>query len=249
MLTRLISGPLLALALGSSAAATDLASMTDEERATFRAEIRAYLLENPEVLMEAIGVLEQREQQAQANADVDLARAYQDALFNDGFSYVGGNPEGDVTIVEFMDYRCGYCKRAFPEVEELISADGNVRFIIKEFPILGEQSVLAAQFAIATQQVDGDEAYKLVHDALMTFRGDITLDSLSRLGEAYDLDSDSIIAEMNSDAVNGIIATNRQLANQMQISGTPTFVFDDQMLRGYVPLDQMELILAEVRGN
>lgn len=249
MLTRLITGPLLALTLGTAAGATDLGDMTDAERSALRAEVRAYLMDNPEVLMEAIGVLEQREQRAQATADVAMAQDFQDALWNDGFSYVGGNPDGDVTIVEFMDYRCGYCKRAFPEVEDLISSDGNIRIIIKELPILGEQSVLASQFAIATQQVAGEEAYKQVHDALMTFRGDISLDSLARLATAYDLDSDSIIAEMNSNAVNDVIQANRRLADQMQISGTPTFVFDDQMVRGYVPLDQMELILQDVRGG
>jgi protein-disulfide isomerase len=249
MLTRLLTGPLLALGLSTAAHATDLGALTDADREAFRAEVRAYLLDNPEVLMEAIAVLEQREQLAQAEADVTLAQTHRDALFDDGFSYVGGNPDGDVTIVEFMDYRCGYCKRAFPEVEELIATDGNIRFVIKEFPILGEQSMLSAQFAIATQQVAGDAAYKLVHDALMTFRGDITLESLSRLGAAFDLDSAGIIAAMDSPEVRAVLAANQQLADQLQITGTPTFVFDDQMVRGYVPLAQMETILAQVRAD
>lgn len=229
--------------------ALDLDAMTDGERAAFRAEVRAYLLDNPEVLMEAIRVLETRDQQAQIAADVALAQANADALFNDGFSYVGGNPDGDITLVEFMDYRCGYCRQAFAEVEQLLELDGNIRFIIKEFPILGEQSMLAAQFAISTQQVAGDDAYKLVHDALMTLRSDITPDSLTRLGEAFALDTDAIFAAMDSAEVAAVINANQALAQRMQITGTPTFVVEDQMLRGYVPLPQMEQIVAVVRGE
>ncbi len=133
------------------AAALDLNAMTDEERQLFRAEVRAYLLDNPEVLIEAISVLEARQQQAQINGDLALVAQYSEAIFNDGYSFVGGNPDGDITIVEFLDYRCGFCKRAFPEVTELIASDGNIRFVIKEYPILGEQSTLASRFALSVR--------------------------------------------------------------------------------------------------
>ncbi|SEW16149.1 Protein-disulfide isomerase [Cognatiyoonia koreensis] len=240
---------LLLLAL-TFALATPLAAqeMTDAEREAFRAEVRAYLLENPEVLMEAIGILEQREQEAQVQADVALAQANADALFNDPTSFVGGNPDGDITIVEFMDYRCGFCKRAYPEVSELVSGDGNIRYIIKEFPILGEESILASRFAIATRMVAGDEAYDDVHSTLMEFEGNISEASLQRIGEAFGLDTDAVFAEMESNEVTTIINNNRALAQRMRISGTPTFVVEDQMLRGYVPLDQMQQIVAAVRG-
>jgi len=241
--------PLLAAALFAAHAAPAQDAMSDAERAAFRAEVRAYLLENPEVLMEAIGVLEQREQQSQAQADSDMALVNAEALFNDGFSFVGGNPDGDITLVEFMDYRCGYCKQAFAEVEELLSADGNIRFIVKEFPILGEQSVLAAQFAVAVQQLHGDENYKLVHDALMTLRSDISSDSLSRLATGFELEWAPILAQMSSPEVAEVLNQNQLLAQRLQISGTPTFVLEDQMLRGYVPLAQMEAIVASVRQD
>lgn len=239
--------PLLAT-LASPAAALELNAMSDEERASFRAEVRAYLLENPEVLQEAIEVLQAREQQAQMNNDVALAQANAGALFNDGHSFVGGNPDGDITVVEFLDYRCGYCKRAFPEIEALIEADRNIRLIVKEFPILGEQSVLASRFAIATQLVAGDEAYKNVHDTLMEFRGDISEASLLRIAESLGLDQDAILVEMQSTEVNEIIAKNQALAQTLSISGTPTFVVEDQMVRGYVPQNQMEEIIAQLRS-
>jgi protein-disulfide isomerase len=205
--------------------ATPLAAqdMTDEERAIFRAEVRAYLLANPEVIMEAVAVLEQRENEAKNASDLHLARANADALHNDPTSFETGNPEGDITIVEFLDYRCGYCKRAFPEIEALLESDSNIRLIIKELPILGEQSVLASRFALAVKQTAGDEMYQTVHDALMEFRGEITQDSLGRLAQTLFLDLDTIIPVMNNTEVNAIIAQNRALSQRLQSTGPPTW--------------------------
>ncbi len=235
------------LALGTPASALELDKMTDAEREQFRQEVRAYLLDNPEVLQEAIAVLQTRERDAQTANDAALAQANTDALFNDGYSFVGGNPDGDITLVEFMDYRCGFCKRAFPEVAELVSNDPNIRYVIKEFPILGEQSVLASRYAIATQQVAGDDVYEEVHNALMAFRGDITPASLQRLGDTFGLDNAAITAAMESAEVEAVITKNRELAQKLQISGTPTFIFQDQMVRGYIPLAEMETLIAELR--
>ena len=237
-----------AATLAMPAQAFDLQDMSAAERDAFRAEIRTYLLENPEVIMEAVAVLEKRQAEEQARGDSDLVKANAGALFDDGHSWVGGNPEGDITLVEFMDYRCGYCKRAFPEVESLLETDGNIRLIVKEFPILGEQSVLASRFAIATLNVAGDEGYKQVHHALMTFRGDITEPALARLAEGFGLDADAIAAEMGSEAVTEVINKNRALGQRLNITGTPSFVMEDQMLRGYVPLDAMQQIVADIRG-
>lgn len=239
---------LAALALSATAAmALDLEALSPDERDAFRAEVRSYLLENPEVLMEAIGVLEERQAQMEAARDEELAALNADALFNDGHSYVGGNPEGDITIVEFIDYRCGFCRRAHPEVTELIASDGNIRIITKEFPILGEQSVLASRFAIATKAVAGDAAYKQVSDALMALRSDVSEESLSSLGNAFDLDTDAILAEMDSEATNAVLEANRTLGGRMDITGTPTFVFEDQLVRGYITLDQMQQIVEVLR--
>ncbi len=222
--------------------------MTQTEREAFRAEVRAYLLENPEVIMEAVAILEQREQAAQLNAEVEMVRASADALFNDPTSFVGGNPNGDITVVEFMDYRCGFCKRAFPEVKALLERDGNIRYIIKEFPILGEQSVLASRFTLAVREVAGDEAYEIAHDTLMEFRGEINQTSLTRVAESLALDSQAVFSAMNSESVSDVINANRALAQRLQITGTPTFVVEDQMLRGYVPLPQMQQIVGAIRG-
>ncbi|MEL6915122.1 MAG: DsbA family protein [Pseudomonadota bacterium] len=223
-------------------------SMTDAERDAFRAEIRAYLLENPEVLMEAIEVLETREAVTQANTDAALVTANYDALVRDENSWVGGNPDGDITIVEFLDYRCGFCKRAFPEVEALLATDGNIRLIVKEFPILGPQSVLASRFAIATKLVEGDDAYKAVHDALIGFRGPISEATLARVAGELGVAPEPVLARMSAPEVDEVIAENRALAQAMQITGTPTFIIGGQMLRGFLPLEGMQALVAEERG-
>ncbi len=244
---RLFATTALGLCLAAPAFAFDIAKMSDAERAAFHAEVRAYLLENPEVLKEAIDVLNQRQEQQAAQTDRDLLAANADAIYNDPTSWVGGNPEGDITIVEFMDYRCGYCKKAFPEVEELLKADGNIRLVVKEFPILGDDSLLASRYAIAVRNVAGDDAYKSVHDALMTLRADITPVSLEGLSKTFGLDHPTILTAMDGPEVAAIIQANHALGTALQINGTPTFVVQGQMLRGYVPLDGLRQIVADER--
>lgn len=246
---RFVAATVTALTLALPAAALDLNSMTDAERTAFRAEVRAYLLDNPDVIMEAVAVLEQRQAANQEQSDVDLVRVNAEELFNDGYSWTGGNPHGDITLVEFTDYRCGYCRKAHGEVAELIKSDGNIRFILKEYPILGEASVMTARFAIASKQVAGDEAYHNVHDALMTFNGEVNEVTLRRIADGLALDSDAIIAKMDSEDVTAVIAANHALGARMQINGTPSFVMNEQMLRGYLPLESMQQVVAEIRSK
>lgn len=237
------------LMLTAPAAATDIADMTDAERAAFGQAVRAYLLDNPEVIIEVIGVLESRQAAAAEANDRFLAQTYADDLFNDGYSYVGGNPEGDLNLVEFVDYRCGYCRKAHPEIEQLLATDGNIRFVLKEYPILGEESVIAARFAIAIRMIYGAETYKTVHDALMTSQFAMTEPVLRRLAGEFDLDADAVLEEMVSDEVTAEINANRLLGQQLQIDGTPTFVLENEFLRGYVPYDQMLAYVTQIRAN
>ena len=244
---RYLAAAALWAVLSTPLSAFEINTMTAEEREIFRQEVRAYLLENPEVLMEAIAVLEQRQASLEAVNDAQLVASNADALFSDGYSFVGGNPDGDVVIVEFLDYRCGFCRRSHPEVAELISTDGNIRYIVKEFPILGEESVLASRFAISVLQNVDAATYEKVHNALMTFRGNINNASLARLAEQLNLDVEQIFLAMQSNAVSTVIAENRALAQRMQINGTPGFVFGDQIVRGYVPLVGMQKLVADIR--
>jgi len=236
------------LGLAGPAAAFDMGAMSDAERAQFRAEVRAYLMEHPEVLMEAVSALESRQAEADAAAKSTLVAQNAEALFSDGHSWVGGNPQGDITMVEFFDYRCGYCRKAFSDVETLVGSDGNIRFILKEFPILGPDSVASSRFAIATRQLEGDAAYKKVHDALMNLGGTVNEAALRRVGRAAGIDADAAIARMNAPEVTAEIDANRALAQKMAIGGTPTFILGDRILPGYVPLDGMKQMVATERN-
>jgi protein-disulfide isomerase len=225
------------------------AEMTVDEREELRAEIRAYLLENPEVLIEAMDILQMREQEAAEQRDLLLLSNNAAAIFESPNDWVGGNPEGDVTLVEFMDYRCSYCRKAYAEVEELVASDGNIRLVVKEFPILGEASLLSSQFAIAVRQLHGDAAYEAAHDALIELRGEPSPETLSRLAADLGHEAQPILDRMKAPEVAAVIKSNHDLADTLSISGTPTFVLPEMMLRGYLPLDAMQEIVAEVRAK
>ncbi len=246
--------PLRLLLLGLLAAAPLLApfaaraqEMAPEERAVLRAEMRKYLLEHPEVVMEALRVLENRRKQASAEAESNIVAANADALFADGYSYVAGNPEGDVTVVEFMDYNCGYCKRAHGDVKTLLETDPGVRLVIKEFPILGPSSRTASEAALAALEQNGGDRYLAFSDALMSNRGTLEEETIWRLAEEAGLDLDKLRADAASDLVRDRIARNYAVARTLKIEGTPTFVIGDKIVRGFVPLKELRRQIAAQR--
>lgn len=237
------------LLMTTTAYAGGLGEMTPTERDAFRAEVKAYLLENPDVLVEAMNVLQARQEKADAASDLKLVVDNSDKIFKDQASWVGGNPNGNVTVVEFMDYRCGYCRKAYQEIEDLVKQDGNIKLILKEYPILGADSVTSSRFAVAVLQLHGNDAYKAAHDALISLRGAPDEANLRRLAKELKLDAQPILDRMGSDEVTAVIKANRDLGDVMAINGTPTFVVDKIMLRGYVPLDGMQKIVAEQRAG
>ncbi|MBZ8119215.1 DsbA family protein [Roseovarius sp. LXJ103] len=248
-LKRTLPAALAACLAVSPVAALDLADMSEAERAAFGDAVRSYLLENPAVVFEAVDVFNAQQEELQSANDGDLIAANAEAIFNDGVSWAGGNPDGDVTIVEFLDYACGFCKKAHPEVAELVEGDGNIRLVFKELPVLGEPSVLAARFAISTLQVAGEDAYKAVHDAMMTFGGRLNEAAFTRIAEALELDPAPILAGMDAPKVDAVLVANSELAATLGLRGTPGFVMQDRMVRGYVPLEGMLEIVADIREN
>ncbi|MCF6271740.1 MAG: DsbA family protein [Rhodobacteraceae bacterium] len=229
------------------ALAQDFSNMSDSQREDFGAAVRAYLLENPEVIMEAVAVLEERQTEQAASSDQDLITQNFDALFNDGYSFVDGNPDGTLLMVEFIDYKCGYCKKAHPDVKILLENNPDIRLIIKEFPILGEESTLSARAAVAVLINDGDEIYGAFSDALMTENGPLNEISVPMIAESVGADSAKMMEMLDSPIITQIIQSNYALARAMQISGTPSFVMADRLMRGYVPLAQMQQIVDDVR--
>lgn len=197
--------------------AFDIQAMSDTEKAAFGEAVREYLMANPEVLIESINVLEERRAAELVQNDSQLVAANREAIFNDGHSWVGGNPDGDLTMVEFIDYRCGVCRRFNQEVHDLVAADGNIRLILKEFPILGQDSEASSRFAVAVKQIAGDDAYMKAHDELITLRGPATLEALKEVADRIGVDGEAIIQHMNTEDVTSVLRENRQLAERMAI--------------------------------
>lgn len=223
-------------------------TMSEAQRDAFNAAVHSYIVNNPEVLIEAMQVLEMRQAEAEARADEELVAQYLDELQDDGISWVGGNPDGDITVVEFLDYRCHFCRKAHPHVTDLIAGDGNIRLVVKEYPILGDDSEASSRAAIAALQAFGPEAYVSMSEALIGFGGTVNARSVRVIAKRAGLDGDVIADAMGSDAVSDHIGQVRALGQALKVSGTPTFVIGDQVVRGFIELAQMQAIVDEQRA-
>jgi protein-disulfide isomerase len=244
-----MTGLVLALGLTGAAVAGPFDDLSEQDRAALHEEFRAYLLENPEILREAMIELDRRDRAAQASRDSELIREHRDELVADGYSNVLGNPEGDITIVEFLDYQCGYCKRAHPEIKALLESDPDIRLIQKEYPVLGPASQMAARAASAVLIAQGPEVYNRFTDALMLHDGPLNEQVLLALAEESGVDIDRMLDLGNGDEVGAQLSRNLQLGRDMEISGTPTFVIGDQMLRGYAPASTFRSLIEAQRSE
>jgi protein-disulfide isomerase len=230
----------VALALAAPAAAEEL---TPEEVKRLALEA---ILENPEIVMEAVAILREREEAAQAAAAAAAIAELRPMLEADPNAPVLGNPEGDVTVVEFFDYNCPYCKQASAEVKALLASDPNVRLVYREWPILGEGSVFAARVALAARE---QGKYEEFHWALMEDRARKDEAGVLRIAEAVGLDVEWLKADMESEAVMGHIAQSMAMAESLGFSGTPSFVIGSRPVFGFVPQDELAAIVADARAE
>ena len=249
MFYRLLVGLILFLTCSSISVAFDLNNMTSADRETLQKEIKRYILENPDIIFEAANLVRKREAALEIQRDKDIIQANFEEVFYDNYSYVGGNPDGDITLVEFVDYKCGYCRKASEIVREFLKTDQNIRFVVKEFPILGDASLISSKFAIAVKNVGGPEKYKLVHDILLTLTTNPSEAYLRRIATELELNPKQLFEAMESEPVLQEIARTSELARKLQVSGTPTFILDEQLLRGFVPLDVLVQVAQSVRNN
>ena len=216
------------------------ADISDSDRAAFNKMIEDYIRANPDVVREALVSLAEREERAQREQAMLLLR-------EEAGDPVLGNPEGDFTIYEFSDYNCGYCKRVFQPLMELIDEDRDIRLVIKEFPILSQSSMLAAQAGIAAQ---AQGVFPEFHIAMMTARGAISMESILEAAGTAGADLDRLQADMNSPEVMAVIERTRLAAQQLEISGTPGLVIGSQVIPGAISIEQMrEIIAAERAAN
>ncbi|MCY4335869.1 MAG: DsbA family protein [Litoreibacter sp.] len=227
------------LALSCAASAQQM----DEE--SLRALILQTIRDNPEVIMEAIETLQAQEAEAQAAAAAAALTAQMGALQNDPNAPVLGNPDGDITVVEFFDYNCGYCRRVFPNVKALMEEDTNIRVVMREWPILGEESVFAARASLASRK---QGKYEEFHNALMGANGRASQAVVLSIADDLGMDIDQLRADMESPEVDAHINTSRQLTQALGVNGTPAFVFEDQLVPGAIELEQMKQLVEELRG-
>jgi protein-disulfide isomerase len=207
--------------------------------------IEQYIRSHPEVIEQSLQALEtKRELEEKARQKAALAKR-QDDLFNDPSSPVSGNPQGDVTLVEFFDYRCGYCKRAASAVTQLQKDDPKVRVVYKDFPILGEPSEMAAKAALASRAQGKHQAF---HEALLASKNEITKDELLRVAAGVGLDAKRLEREMDNPEWQDVIDRNRALAKDLGITGTPGFIVGAELVPGALDIKGLKELIARA-GN
>lgn len=234
-------GGAIAAAAGGGASAADIGKAQRQE---VEGIIHDYLMQHPDVLIAALREAEakmKRDDDAKASQAVATHRAQ---VFGDPQTPVGGNPQGDVTLVEFFDYRCPYCKEVEPSIEAMLKQDPKLKLVYKEFPILGPVSVTAAHAALAAR---AQGKYQAFHTAMMAARGNITDDTVYRIAGSVGLDVAKLKRDMAGPEVAQAIKANMKLADALDIRGTPAFIIGDKLVPGAVDLDALKTMIADAR--
>jgi protein-disulfide isomerase len=238
----------LAVACGLTAAlhaqAIRAAEIPFEQRKAIEGIIHDYLLNNPDVLIEA---LRSAEDKVNREADAKATKILSDRaseVFDNPATPVGGNPKGNVTIVEFFDYRCPYCKQVLPALQALLKEDHGLRFVYKEFPVLGPASVTAAHAALAAQRQGKYEAF---HTSMMAAKGQITEDTIYKVAGSVGLDVDRLKQDMAAPEIEQELKANLALAEALNIRGTPGFIIGKKIVPGALDLDALKDMIAEAR--
>ena len=233
------------LALAGAAGAADAPkAFSPEQEKAIREVVRDYLVNHPEVLVEAIQALQEKQQAAEKDQRQKALAAYRAELEQDADSPVAGNPKGNVTIVEFFDYRCPYCKSVSDRLFDTVKADGNVRYVLKEFPILGPESVVAAKAALAARK---QGKYVEFHRALMAVRGNLDENAVMALAKTVGLDAKRLRDDMDGPAIAASLDRNLKLSQALKIDGTPAFVVGDQLVPGAVSTEALKTLIGQTR--
>ncbi|MBF0562758.1 MAG: thioredoxin domain-containing protein [Alphaproteobacteria bacterium] len=208
--------------------------------------VHAYLVKHPEVIMEAAEALRtQQEEEAKNQAHATLGKIRAD-LERDPEAPVMGNPKGDVTVVEFFDYRCGYCKASFPNVIKILGDDSNVRFVMKEYPILAPDSVTAARAALAANK---QGKYAEFHKAAMAYHGTFDEGALNNIAKQIGMDAKRMTADMASPSVDAILERNHTQAQSLDLNGTPVFIIGDTIIPGMASTAMLKDLIEKARKS
>ncbi|MDE4099921.1 DsbA family protein [Phaeobacter gallaeciensis] len=239
-----LKAPILALAMAALLPVPALSQELDEARV--RELVLETIRENPEIVMEAVALLEKQQADAQAETQAEVLRSQRDLIERDPNAPVLGNPEGDVTVVEFFDYNCPYCRRVKPEVRALIEEDPNIRLVYREWPILGDGSVFAAKAALAAR---AQGKYEEFHWAMMAIKGRAQEATVLRVAEEVGLDLEQLKKDMEAPEVAEHIATSMRLTQALGFNGTPSFVVGDALVPGFVEKDQLSELVSTARDR
>jgi protein-disulfide isomerase len=219
-----------------AASAARAQGFTPAQRGEIEAIIKNYLLNNPEILQDVMAELEKRQALAEAEKHRAGVKEHAQAIFNSPHQVTLGNLQGDVTVVEFFDYNCGYCKRAMGDMMELLK-DGNLKFVLKEFPVLGDGSTQAAQVAVAVRMQDKTgKKYLEFHQKLLNSRGPIDKNRAVAVAKEIGLDMARLDKDMASDEVKTTLAETFKLAEALGLNGTPSYVVGSDVVIGAVGL-------------
>lgn len=221
-------------------------SFTDAQKTEIGTIVRDYLLKHPEIFQDMSDALQVAQQQKQGEAAKQSIAENAKVIFHSPKDLVLGNPNGKITLVEFFDYNCGFCKRALPDVQALIESDKDVKVVMKEFPILGESSMLASKFAIASKQ---QGKYQQLHEALISAPGHLDDAKILEIANGLGLDTEMLKKEGNSENTKSIIFQNNELARKLGINGTPAFILGDTLIAGAVGLDALKSQVAQLRKD
>jgi protein-disulfide isomerase len=225
-------------------------SFNPQQRDEIGKIVREYLIQHPEVLQEAMAELEKRQQVAEAEKARSAIKSHSDAIFNSPRQVTLGNPQGDVTFVEFFDYNCGYCKRALEDMMTLMGKDSKLKVVLKEFPVLGPSSVEAAQVAVAVRMQDKTgKKYLEFHQKMLTGRGQADKNRAMAVAKEIGLDMARLEKDLKSDEVSATLNESMKLAEALGLNGTPSYVINNDVVIGAVGLAALSQKIQAARAQ
>jgi protein-disulfide isomerase len=245
----ILTSALAALALSAAlpAAAQQTAPFSEQQRAAIREIVKDFIMKNPDVVQEALVEMDRRQKENERQARLKIVQDKNGPLFTAKHNVPFGNPNGDVTLVEFFDYNCGFCKRALGDLQKMVGDDKNLRVIVKDFPVLGQGSVEAATVALALKQQTTPEKYWSFHQKLLSARGQVGRQQALDAAKETGADMARLQKDMESPAVRGAIEENIQVADSLGLTGTPSYVVGEEIVVGAVGFAELKGRVDNIR--
>lgn len=225
-------------------AAAKAEGLTPEQKKEVEAIVKDYLVNNGQDILEGVTRFQAKQEEEANKASAGKAKELQESLKKDTATAVVGNLKGDVTVVEFFDYNCGYCKKAFTEVQTLIKEDKNVKVVLYDMPILGPSSYEASKWALAAQR---QGKYWEFHTAMMNHQGAADDEAFKKIATDAGLDAEKLAKDKSDPAIEETIKKHLETARELGIQGTPGFLVGEQVFKGYIPYDEMKKAIETER--